>query len=99
MVNDTYYKTIIITIKCYITTPTKYSDILCRCFSLVWCVTPLLLLGQLELFFNNLTMKYTPEIGVGMSDWCLSEQVLTRWQHLVDFMKATNILHRAICAV
>jgi hypothetical protein len=27
-----------------------------------------LLLGQLKLFFNNLTMKYTPENGVGMSN-------------------------------
>ena len=43
----------------------------------IWCATPLLLLGQLEPFFNDLMMKYyTPEIGVGMSDWCLSEQVL-----------------------
>jgi hypothetical protein len=27
-----------------------------------------LFLGQLELFFNDLTMKYTPKIGVGMSN-------------------------------
>ena len=43
-----------------------------RCFS-DWCVIPLfLLLGQLELFSNNLTMKYTPKIGVGMSEWWTS---------------------------
>jgi len=58
------------------TIPIKYSDKLFRCFSSVWCVSPLLLLGQLELFFNDLTMKYAIETGVGMSDWCLSEQVL-----------------------
>jgi len=29
----------------------------------------------------------------------LLEQVLTRWQHLVAFMKAMNLLHRAMCAV
>ena len=79
-----------------LTTPTKYSDILCRCFSSVWCVTPLLLLGQLELFFNDLTMKYTPEIGVGMSNWFLSERVLPRWQRLVAYMKAMDLLHRAM---
>ena len=82
-----------------LTTPTKYSDILCGCFSSVWCVTPLLLLGQLKLFFNKLTMKYTPEIGVGMSDWCLSEQLLAGWWCLVAFMKATNLLHRAMRTV
>ena len=59
-------------------------------------VSPLLLLGQLELFSNNLMMKYTPEIGVGMSDWCLSERVLTRWWRLVAFMKAMDLIHRAM---
>jgi hypothetical protein len=42
-----------------------------RCFSSsVWHVTPLLILGQLKLYFNNLTMKYTLKSGVGVSDWC-----------------------------
>jgi len=67
-----------------------------RYFSSVWYVTPLLLLGQLELFFNDLTMKYTPEIGVGMSDWCISEWVLAWWRRLLAFMKATNLLHQAL---
>ena len=29
----------------------------------------------------------------------LSERVLARWRHLVTFMKATNILHRAMRTV
>jgi len=33
----------------------------------------------------------------GVSDWVISERVLTRWWHLVVFMKATNLLHRAMC--
>ncbi len=34
-----------------------------------------------------------------MSDWVISEQVLTRWWHLVVFMKATNLLHQAMHTV
>ena len=37
--------------------------------------------------------------GVGVSDWVISEQVLARWWRLVAFMKATNLLHRAMRAV
>jgi hypothetical protein len=29
----------------------------------------------------------------------LSEQVLTRWRRLVAFMKALDLLHRAMCTV
>jgi len=59
----------------------------------------LLLLGQLETFFINLTMKYTPKIGVGMFDLCLSEGVLAHWWHLLAFMKAMNLLHWVMNAV
>ncbi len=37
--------------------------------------------------------------GVGVSDWVIAEQVLTRWWRLVAFMNATNLLHRAMCMV
>ena len=33
-----------------LTTPTKYSDILCRCFSSVWCVTPIAIRTTRALF-------------------------------------------------
>jgi len=29
----------------------------------------------------------------------MTEQVLTRWRCLVAFMKATNLLHQAMCGV
>jgi hypothetical protein len=38
-------------------------------------------------------------MGVGVSEWMLSEQVLTQWWCLVAFMKALNLLHWALCAV
>ena len=34
-----------------------------------------------------------------MSLFIISERVLARWRRLVAFMKATNLLHRAMCAV
>ena len=37
--------------------------------------------------------------GVGLSVLMLSERVLARWWRLVAFMKATNLLHRAMRAV
>jgi hypothetical protein len=37
--------------------------------------------------------------SVGMSGWVISERVLARWWHLVAFMKATYLLHRAMRAV
>ncbi len=37
--------------------------------------------------------------GIGMSNWMLSEQVLARWQRLVAFVKATNLLHQVMRAV
>ena len=140
-----------------LTTPTKYFDILFRCFSSVWYVIPLLLLGQLELFFNDLTMKYTPKIrvrcvwlmpiGVSACPMAMAmfsgfyeshepppsgdalgivpphrnghqngkqsryhcfvccrpggcrgdtEWVVAQWRHLVTFMKALIMLHRAM---
>jgi hypothetical protein len=53
-------------------------------------------LGQSAPLFNNLTMKNTPEVGVGMSDWCLSEWVLAQWR-LVAFKM--NLLHWAMLAI
>jgi hypothetical protein len=41
---------------------------------------PLLLLEQLEPFFSNLTMKYTPQIRGRHVRLMLSDQVLTRWR-------------------
>jgi hypothetical protein len=58
------------------------------------CHTPILL-GQLELFFNNLTMKYTPKIRGRRVRLMLSKRVLAQWRRLVAFMKATNLLYRA----
>ena len=77
----------------------KYCDILCRCFSSDWCVIPLLLVGLLDPFYNDLTMKYTPKMGVGMYNWCQSEQVLFQLWCLVAFMKTMNLLHRGMHAV
>ena len=37
--------------------------------------------------------------GVVVSDWVISERVLVRWWRLVAFMKATNLLHRAMRVV
>ena len=69
-----------------------------RCFSSVWCVTPILLLGQLELFFKNLKMKYPWNRGRHV--WLmLLKQVLARLRCLVAFMKATNLLHRVMRAI
>ena len=89
LLNEMYYKTIVITIKCesILTTPTKYSDMLFRCFSSDWCVIPQLLLGQLELFFNILTMKYTPENRGRCVRLMLLEGLLAQWWRIVAFMK------------
>ncbi len=46
--------------------------------------------------FHNEIAKTT---GVGVSLLMLSERVLAQWWHLVPFMKATNLLHRAMRAV
>ena len=35
----------------------------------------------------------------GVSDWMLSDQVLAQWRCLVAFMKAMNLLHRAMRSV
>ena len=37
--------------------------------------------------------------GVGVSDWVILERVLARWWHLVAFMKALDLLHRAMRSV
>ena len=49
------------------------------------CHTPLLLLGQLKPFFNNLTMKYTPKIRGRHVQLMISELVLARLRRLVAF--------------
>ena len=50
------------------------------------CHTPIVIrLGQLNPFFNDLMMKYTPKIWVGMSDWCLLEQVLAQMEAFSGF--------------
>ena len=149
-----------------ITVPTKYPlFVLLMLFpSVFWDVIPLLLLGakcQLKLFFDDLTMKYTPKIrgwrvqlvAIGASacpmaafsgfyespgppplgdacsivpshchghqngrqsghilyrhfvcchsggHWGNTEQIVTRWRHLVAFIKALDLLHRAILMV
>jgi hypothetical protein len=58
------------------------------------CHTPIVILRQLKLFyFNDLMMKYTPKIRCRRVRLMLSEQVLARWQRLVAFRKAKNLLH------
>ena len=37
--------------------------------------------------------------GVGLSDWAISERVLARWQCLVAFMKALDLLHLSMRTV
>ena len=37
--------------------------------------------------------------GVGVSDWVILERVLARWWHLVAFVKALDLLHRAMRSV
>jgi hypothetical protein len=44
-------------------------------------------------------MKKLKKTGVGMSNCCLSEQVLTRWWPPVASNKALDLLYWAMCAV
>ena len=37
--------------------------------------------------------------AVGVSGFVISERVLAQWWRLVAFVKATNLLHRSMCAV
>ena len=71
-----------------LTTPTKYGYVL-----------PLLLLGgnmSSGALFHDEMSKTT---DVGVSDWVISERLLTRWRCLVAFMKAMNLLHRMRCTI
>jgi len=38
-------------------------------------------------------------IGIGVSDWAISEQVLAPWKCLVAFMKALDLIHWAMGAI
>ena len=76
-----------------LTTPTKYSGKIVMCFSSVWSVTPLLLLRSNKSTRALFHDEMSETTGVGMSYWVISEQVLARWQHLVAYLKAMNLLH------
>ena len=58
-----------------------------------------MLLGQLEPFFINLTMKYTPKIRGRHVRLMILEQELTQWWCLGAFRKALDLLHWAMRVV
>ncbi len=63
------------------------------------CHSPIVIKATRALFQRFDNEIYIPEIGVGMSNWCLLEQVLAQWWCLVAFMKAMDLLHRAMSVI
>ncbi len=77
---------------------TNYILTLIKPFSFVWYVIPLLKTGALALTCD-LFVQVDKKNGVGMFDWYLSEQVLTRWWHPVASSEALDLLYWVIYGV
>ena len=67
-------------------------------FPSVWNVIPLLILGRGQHVHWSPCSQWNVRIN---GRWCvrlvISERVLTQWRLLVAYMKATNLLHWAMC--
>ncbi len=85
-----------------LTPPTKYSVKLVKCFSSVWYVIPLLLLGAILVVlwpFWQFDDEKHQKNSVGMSNWWFLEPVLARWWHPVASSEALDPFHWAMRAV
>ncbi len=86
-----------------LTPPTNYILTLIKPFSFVWYVIPLLKTGALASTWQpsctSWRWKNSKKTGIGMSDWCLSKQVLAWWWHPVASSEALDLLYWAMHAV
>ena len=83
--------------KRWLTTQTMCAIVLVKCFSSVWYVTPLLVVGAIRLtngLFQRLRMKNIKRCR--HVPFVLSEQMLAQWWHPVASSEVLDILHWAM---